>query len=229
MLFKSAYLGNNEIVKAYKGDTLFYEKSGSELPSGYTKVDNVYALDRFGAYAWINHSINQNTRIELDFIANFDSNNLFYAYNASNYEQFAILIYGRGTDVGVRINGTAYRSGHTITDGDLHKFVVDSKKLYLDGDLILDFSTAPDYAATKLSIFRYITSTEYSGTSKIVGVKLTNNGRVSLNLIPCLDADGVACLYDSVSGTTHYSADATPFSCTMDNDYTKLAYIAGTS
>ena len=45
MLFKSAYLGNNEIVKAYKGDTLFYEKQQPTPTEDYVRDGLILFLD----------------------------------------------------------------------------------------------------------------------------------------------------------------------------------------
>lgn len=45
MLFKSAYLGDNEIVKAYKGDTLFYEKQQPTPTEDYVRDGLILFLD----------------------------------------------------------------------------------------------------------------------------------------------------------------------------------------
>ena len=45
MLFKSVYLGNNEIVKAYKGDSLFYEKQQPTPTDDYVRNGLILFLD----------------------------------------------------------------------------------------------------------------------------------------------------------------------------------------
>lgn len=206
MLFKSAFLGNREIIKAYKGNTLFYQKS--ELPEGYTKVKAIYPSSRAShAYLWVPFSIDSSMDFELSFKADFYRNNLLYFYNGMSSEQAAVLIYGKGTDVGFRISGTAYRSGATIADDADHIIKYEEKKLYLDNTMILDLSSYGDWSAENISLFNY-RQTSYAlnaGTSWLRDFRVTKNGNTLLHVQPCLDNNDTPCAYAYGLNNTFYN------------------------
>lgn len=206
MLFKSAYLGNSEIVKAYKGNTLFYQKS--ELPEGYTKVKAIYpSSGSTHAYLWVPFAIDSSMDFELSFKADFYRNNLLYFYNGRSSEQAAVLIYGKGIDVGFRIGGTAYRSGATIADDADHIIKYEGKKLYLDGTMILDLSSYGDWSAENISLFNY-RQTSYAlnaGTSWLRDFRVTKNGNTLLHVQPCLDNNDTPCAYAYGLNNTFYN------------------------
>lgn len=56
-------------------------------------------------------------------------------------------------------------------------------------------------------LFGYTADGSYPLDGRIYGCKVTRNGRVVQELVPCLDANGNACFFDLISRTTLYNSN----------------------
>lgn len=203
MLFKSAYLGNNEIVKAYKGNILFYEKSGGDLPSGYTKL------------AWIAGNGQDSARFEIP--CDFDSTKILRVVGAipSTASQNGVFVYKsllrKG---GVHLRQTsgkiAFLYGDTWQQTSITPVVsqIYDTEYSVNGGWV-DSVKQVNGIATDFGVTNYITNAWYynkwyGSIHRIYLVQVKDsNGNVLINAVPVLDGNGEPCMYDTINKTTY--------------------------
>lgn len=151
---------------------------------------------------------NQNTKVEIKM-------------QSSNQDGDSVWIFGCQTSWGsngfaVSTHTAEFGYSTTITDvnfydGSDHTIIFDKGVLKKDGSTIWTGS------GTFQTIYNmYISGINAAGTGisligKIYYAKIWDNGTLIRDYLPCLDKDGVACLYDKVEKKYYYNAGSGEF------------------
>ncbi len=167
-------------------------------------------------------------RIAVDFsLDDITANHSIFTCKNNNAGNRVIGVYNI-KDSGIRLDmnkvtGTAENgglaSGTFPTPGLRQTIVYDAGDLYLDGVRIASFTNGVENVTganvNPITIFGDRKSaSEWTNYSKgrLYGVKMWDgDGNLVHDLRPCRDADGVAGLYDAVTGNKYLSAATTPF------------------
>ena len=192
------------------------EKSGGGLPEGYTAVNYLQS----SGTQWINteYILQSSDTVELK---------AEYAQKGSLKGSTAYLCGSDrwfGVDFGISEDTKGYGIRDVFGDGRNNsgatpevgtEFVVVSSISLLRvviGETITEISKgAQTYTPVNFPVYLFTTNRNKSASSaafigKIYYAKITNGqGETTLNCIPCLDADGVPCLYDLISKKALYN------------------------
>lgn len=193
-----------------------FEKSGGGLPEGYTAVDY---LQSSGAQ-WINteYILQSSDTVELKAeYAQKGSLNYSTAYLCGSDKWYGVdfSISEDTQGFGIRdVFGPLITKSGAIPEVGTEFVVVSSISLLrvVVGETITEISKkAPTYTPVNWPVYLFTTNrnkTAYTAAfiGKIYYAKITNGqGEMTLNCIPCLDADGVPCLYDLISKKALYN------------------------
>ena len=195
---------------------LILQQKKEGLPDGYTQLEYLQS----DGTQWINteHILQGSDTVELKAeYARKGSLNYSTAYFCGSD-----ITYQKGYSIAEDTKARGIREvfGDVMTYSDLRprvgtKFIVVSSISLLRvvlGENIIDFSKeAQTY--TPLDWPLYLFTTNRNGTAfdgafigKIYYAKITNSqGEMTLNYIPCLDANGVPCMFDLVSRKSFYN------------------------
>ena len=211
MLFKSAYLGDNEIVKAYKGSTLFYEKGG--LPSGYTALEY---LESSGTQAIdTGYKPNSDTRLVVDCLIQ-GTFGAYGCHGVRDYTNSHSFWFGKGSTAYNRLYG-AYnnqtQNSNTNYYDARHTFDFGANKLLVDNVQVLSFTAAT--FSVNYNLFLFAVNDDYQssgnpqirlgGNCKTYSAHIYENDVLTHSFVPCLDNNNVPCMYDLIGRTTHYN------------------------
>ena len=190
------------------------EQSG--LPEGYTAVNYLQS----SGTQWINteYILQSSDTVELkaEYVQKGALN------NTTAYLCGSDIAYDRGFNIAEDIQGRGVRDvfGSTIKYSGARpevgiEFVVVSSISLLRvvvGETITEISKgAQTYTPVNFPVYLFTTNRDKTAHSaafigKIYYAKITNSqGEMTLNCIPCLDADGVPCLYDLISKKALYN------------------------
>ena len=195
---------------------MMLKKSGGGLPEGYTAVNYLQS----SGTQWINteYILQSSDTVELK---------AEYAKRGSLKYSTAYLCgsdttYDRGFNIAEDIQGFGIRdvfgngrNNSGVSPGIGIEFVVVSSISLLRvviGETITEISKeASTYTPLNFPVYLFTTNRNNSAyiaafIGKIYYAKITNSqGEMTLNCIPCLDADGVPCLYDLISKKALYN------------------------
>ena len=209
------------------------------LPEGYRRLEY---LESTGTQ-WINTGVNIDNDSEVS--CTFESREKEYTY----YE----AIFGTRTDF---LNGiTLFYPASTIDNGILvfasnfgipaefgKKTSVKLNKTELKcGDLQHNNSGSITGELTNMLLFCVNTNgggenvhDNYHSKARIYSFSISRNGQLQINLIPCLDAKGKPCMFDTVSCQPFYNGGTGEFLYELPGDgelpagYTRLEYLEST-
>ena len=210
------YSGENAIQRIYKGTTKIFEY----LPVGYKECK--YLESTGLQYIDLNIKATENTKLELNFsidtVEQGVSYRIFGARNSTNNKAFVAgkqsatnnTIFGQ-FDTITPVNVKNIRpSADTIT-----KITLSKDGFYVDNELSRTFEGYKDFTTSdNILLFAVNGGGTVSKTTqnlRIYYTKLWEDGKLILNLIPCLDDNNVPCMYDIVSKTTFYNAGTGTF------------------
>ena len=197
-------------------------EDSEQLPDGYTQLDYLQS----DGTQWINteYILQGSETVELKVeYARKGSLNYSTAYFCGSD-----ITYQKGYSIAEDTNARGIREvfGDVTTYSDLRpkvgtKFIVVSSISLLRvvlGENIIDFSKGAQ-TYTPLDWPLYLFTTNRNGTAfdgafigKIYYAKITNSqGEMTLNYIPCLDANGVPCMFDLVSRKSFYNVGSGSF------------------
>ena len=197
-------------------------EDSEQLPDGYTQLDYLQS----DGTQWINteYILQGSETVELKVeYARKGSLNYSTAYFCGSD-----ITYQKGYSIAEDTKARGIREvfGDVTTYSDLRpkvgtKFIVVSSISLLRvvlGENIIDFSKGAQ-TYTPLDWPLYLFTTNRNGTAfdgafigKIYYAKITNSqGEMTLNCIPCLDANGVPCMFDLVSRKSFYNVGSGSF------------------
>ena len=182
------------------------------LPDGYTRVN------------WIRCSNNQSSldsppkpRIEIPF--NFDNTmtlrwiestegqaNTLGIYNGTTRISY-ISPWSSSNKIGFNYNGSVTRLQDPTPVADkVYDLRLAPDGGYVDGTKITESNVVTYPAGTKIVNCLYSNNWYVNRSKNYLIQVLGSNNEILLNAVPCLDDNGVPCLYDTVSETTIYKA-----------------------
>ena len=183
-----------------------FEKSGGGLPEGYTAVDYLQS----SGTQWINtgYKYGIESDIEVKF-GTYANGTLLGAQDSdnNNYKFVIVLIgdnlwAGRGTSVQLYMGGMI--KPLTLKNTSSLFKLTDSI-----GEEKRAVSNNPDYVGSQLTIYLFARHTPTGTTnmikSQIYYCRFYENGELVCDMRPCLDADGVPCMYDLIRQQTLYN------------------------
>ena len=203
---------NPVILEALELDTI-------ELPENYTRC--LYLENNEGSYVNTDYIPSQETGVEVigkswsstaegGKVGVF-SNYLYYRTCTNNP---GYLFYYGYDDCCTNIGGSSYRGNGRCYISRMNWLSDRKVWLYTDDDV------TPKSANLKSTITRtalhpmYIFATNWSGQSlrdngkgRIYRVKISQEGEIVRDFIPCLDAEGKPCMYELFGGTSHYNGN----------------------
>lgn len=197
------YAGDVEIIKAYQGDTVIYEKQ--DTPA-YTELEYIEA----DGSQQINtlYVPTENTKIEIAFqlTATRNENSIFAAKWDLN--GFVLMDYGSGLRWHNRSSGF-YNIAYNGVNALKKTFTIYRNQIEVDGVSILNgqYNTITYTDSIKLFCF----SQKHYAYYKLYGFKIYENDELVHNYIPVLDENNVPCLYDKVSNTYFYNQGSGTF------------------
>lgn len=204
----SAFKVGSNSCKIYLGDTLLYPQGGGGLPDGYTEVE--YVENTTKAYlnldAYIYDSSSTSYSIETKLSSSY------------NYSEFEYLFATEGTSS--PYNGMIYR-WNRHTSNSLQFISTPSNAVFSSVDngdgtsgVTVTCSSAGATNNVPLSLFCGIWSSGpwRNGYGKFYTFKLTKNGTLIRDLIPCKrDSDNMVGMYDIVNDVFYYPPNYTSY------------------
>ena len=182
------------------------KKSGGGLPSGYTAVDY---LQSSGAQ-WIDtgYKYGIDSDIEVKF-GTYANGTLLGAQDSDdNNYKFVIVIIGDNLWTG-RGNSVVLNMYNMIKPLILKNMSSLFKLIDSTGKEKSEASNNPNYVGSQLSIYLFARHTPTGTTnmikSQIYYCRFYENGELVCDMRPCLDADGVPCMYDLIRQQTLYN------------------------
>lgn len=193
------YLGDTEIKKAYVGESLVFDNSSSSefppgyIPPGYVQVEYIQNSDRSSYINTHKQLNNSEFTIEISTPITNETGSRLYLFHGG-------LTFYFYTDSRKRL--IIYLSKTEFYIGNMHtnKMIITEfeNSVYVD-DLKLNLPNNYTNSGTDI-IFPY-TSPDLSHTIRIYSFKATNSiypnqKDYNFDLVPCINPDGIAGLYD---------------------------------
>ena len=221
---KKMYYGVNGVArkakKAYIGVPLFERR---ELPTEYTQVE--YIENTGAQYINTGFVPNQDTRIviSVQLVNTSDTNQWIYCGRTGTYDSaMGMFFFGNGN------YGAAYGTEQntaiwTLSEPTM-RIEVDQNKnnVNLNGESY-SFNTASFTSAAPITLLARNTSgtiAEYA-YAKLFSCQIYDDGTLVRDYVPCVDANGIAGLYDLVNSSFVTSASAEAF--TAGSEYKCVA------
>ena len=186
---------------------MMLKKSGGGLPSGYTAVDYLQSTGTQYIDTGYKYGIDSDIEVKLGTYAN---GALFGAQDSDDIKyKFAVVISGytfwvARNSSSANINVYGMQSPITLRNtGELFK-ATDS--VGIEKSLTLDDA---GYVGPELTIYLFARHTTAGATnmskSQIYYCRFYENGELICDMRPCLDTDGVPCMYDLIRRQTLYN------------------------
>ena len=229
------YKGATEIVRRYKGTDLIYQSS--ILPTGYIRLDYIENPDQ---NAYINTGImpDDTTGFKVRMSVKNTTTDLYYLGCREIMQtdsRFGLGVYDGHTYMAF---GTYYSDVNNWTITSDTPFVAEnnyknSRVATMDGLNPVSVGTLRGIAFTRnIYLFKSNMPTlQTTANCRIYECEITQGTSVVAHFIPCLDNNGVACMYDIVRHQTFYSSGSSDFitdyvpPITIPSGYTLLEYL----
>ena len=105
----------------------------------------------------------------------------------------------------VAYGATTYKVKDTQVYNTQHTFVANSSGIFIDGTKVANYSSFTSTSTLYLFHLNLNNQSSYMGGARVWSYKHKRNGEFLLDMIPVLDKDNVACMYDKVSGEFFYN------------------------
>ena len=185
---------------------MMLKKSSGGLPEGYTAVNYLQASGKQWIDTGYRYGIESDIEVKFGTYAN---GTLLGAQDSdNNNHKFVIALIGdnlwagRGTSVQLYMGGMI--KPLTLKNTSSLFKLTDSI-----GEEKSAVSNNPDYVGSQLTIYLFARHTPTGTTnmikSQIYYCRFYENGELVCDMRPCLDADGVPCMYDLIRQQTLYN------------------------
>lgn len=225
----SIYKGNTKIDKIYKGLNLVYKSS--LLPSGYIECE--YLESTGTQYIDTGITSSSNLKITIDYmILGYSRGSdgtrascVMRVSNSAGRVNIIPIINNRGNQMQFGWGNTYQNFSFTTNINQKYHAEIDNGVLTIDGTQV---GSIPNTFSTQsnIEIFRL----KADERVREYGCKMWDNDVLIRDLVPCLDNNGVPCMYDSVSKTTFYNAGTGEFTykVKLPAEYTACEYLEST-
>lgn len=229
------YKGNTKIGKIYKGTSLVYQSS--LLPSGYIRLDYIENPDQ-NAYIDTGIAPDDTIGFKVRMSVKNTTTDLYYLGCREVMQtdsRFGLGVYDGHTYMAF---GTYYSDPNNWTITSDTPFVAEnnyknSRVATMNGLYPVSVGALSGITFTRnIYLFKSNMSTlQTTANCRIYDCEITQGTSVVAHFIPCLDNNGVACMYDTVRQQTFYSASSSNFitnyvpPVVIPSGYTQLKYL----
>lgn len=197
---------------------LMWQKAQSGLPEGYTAVDYLQS----SGTQWINTEItpSQNTKVIIKFIiydwgyssligsrTNSDSNDQFTTYmDSSSNGRFMFRMDGMQS--GITYYGIKLHTVYTAElSGTKMEFMLEDGTISFTSEV-----TISDFSSTvPMLLFKAQNIGGTGAYAKVYSCKIYHQDNLVRDFQPCLDTEGVPCMFDFVSQKPFYNVNTGSF------------------
>ena len=201
-MIKSVMVDGAEAIKLMIDGKVTWERGG--LPAGYRECaflqsDGNQYLSVYKYIPQIGDSFN------INFVNTYNNEGAIFSAGTGDYQFIALVFKTYYLYLKYFTSGAASDSLCQAREKPYNMQVFSDGKILLDGaETETEVEKPKGSVNTNLHLF--IRADLKSGfVGKILGFKAERNGNVIHNLVPCIDADGVPCMYDTVSKQSFYN------------------------
>ena len=171
------------------------------LPKGYTELDYIETTGT--QYVDTGFVPNQDTRIVCEFLYK-GGNGIYGARSTVSTRNFSVRVINGYWQMGY---GDGVASG-TIPSDTANWHIADQNKnsLYIDGQLVVTREYVPFSAPHPIAIGAIKAGSMYYGEGRYRSCQIYDDGVLVRDLVPCLNAEGLAGMFDLVNGSFHRGA-----------------------
>lgn len=186
-------------------------KPGGGIPQKYTPVGFLQSSGT--QYIDVGLTLTQNSGIRIDLqLVRAMTGNLFGARETAAKNNFSAYILKSPTRIYFDFGSSSTNRRYFDYSLKRTTFEVDKSGVKLNGSLAASFAAVDDFETPTALLFD-IGNTDGNTkiAAKIYGCKFFENGELTADLRPCLDADGAPCFYDTVRRKALYNQGAGSF------------------
>ena len=199
---KAINIPEGSVKRILSGDNVLWKKSGLTFIE-YIETSGTQYIDT-GVVP------NQNSRVICDFQAtDKDSENHIFGSRASSSSRaFAFSIRGTGT---WRFGYGSGYTGSKVADTNRHIVDVNKNVCTLDGSVLYTKDYEEFVGAYTIYISAVKASSIYEGRAKIYSCQIYDDGTLIRDLVPCINSDGEAGMWDKLNGVFYGNAGSGEF------------------
>lgn len=166
---------------------------------------------------------NENTKIEIElaFLGSAGTNIAGVRNStADTTNRFGLITFGSASKIGAFFGSTAIQA--IPFDSEFHKYSLSKAGFYVDS-VLYTFSNNERFSCKysfTLGAWNEGSNGIVCNASKIAPCQVYDNGIMVADVIPVLDANGVACMYDRANKVYHYNAGTGEFTAGPEVDQT---------
>lgn len=157
---------------------------------------------------WINTGVNIDTSTDEVELVIQGLTTTLYKWFFGEHDDGARFGLGSGDGPNKRnvaYGKTTYKVNDTQIYNSKHTFVANKNGVFLDGVKITNYASFTSSSTIYLFNLNISSQSSYTSSARIWSYKQTRNGQELINLIPVLDNNDVACMYDKVSKEFFYN------------------------
>lgn len=187
-----------------------FEKSGGGLPSSYTAVN--YLQSSGSQYIDTGRKLTQDSDITIDFsiVGGINrSAGIFGSRESASKNNLTLIL---DMDARFLVDFSEYRQHRFITAASLERTKIQINKagVWVNDILKTSWSDVADFETPTNGLIFDVGNNNWTGNKAIMRLYGYTDGDAQ-QLVPCLDANGVPCLYDLIGKTALYNQGAGSF------------------
>ena len=190
---------------------MMLKKSGGGLPSGYTAVE--YIQSSGSQYIDTGRKLTQDSDITIDFriVGEINRNaGIFGSRESASKNNLAMFQTTQPN--AFTVDFSEYRQHRYQTASSLERTKIRMNKagVWVNDILQKSWSDVADFETPTNGLIFDVGNNNWSGNKAVMRLYSYTDGDAQ-QLVPCLDADGVPCLYDLIGRTTLYNQGSGSF------------------
>ena len=186
-----------------------FEKSGGGLPSGFTAVD--YLQSSGSQYIDTGRKLTQDSDITIDFsiVGEINRDAGIFGSRESASENNLTLFKDRSY---FNVDFSEYRQHRFTMDSSLERIKIRMNKtgVWVNDILQKSWSDVANFETPTNGLIFDVGNNNWTGNKAVMRLYGYTDGDAQ-RLVPCLDANGVPCMFDFVSRNSFYNAGTGSF------------------
>ena len=183
---------------------MMLKKSGGGLPSGYTAVD--YLQSSGTQYIDTGRKLTQDSDITIDFMIvgeKYRSAGIFGSRESASKNNLTLFL---DNDARFIVDFSEYQNHRFITAASLERTKIRMNKAgaWVNDILKKSWSDVADFETPTNGLIFDVGNNNWTNNKAVMRLYSYTDGYAQ-QLVPCLDANGVPCLYDLIGKTTLYN------------------------
>ena len=190
---------------------MMLKKSSSGLPSGYTAVDYLQS----SGTQWINtgRKLTQDSDITIDFmiVGKINRSAGMFGSRQSAYENNLAMFQTTNPNI-FAVDFSEYPKYRFSMDSSLERTKIRANKtgVWVNGVLNTSWSGIANFETPTNGLIFDVGNNNWTGNKVVMRLYSYSDGNAQ-KLVPCLDTEGVPCMYDLVSQKPFYNAGTGSF------------------